>query len=280
MPAIAAGFFIVFNSGVLKLNHLTKVCYRTAKLLTTLALLSFSSSLAAEERPVTKTRHAEITFHDLADHQFSDANKALIAELTDSTIIKMKKLMPELVPVMKINMKLMDRDLAIVNHVTGRADYTDEIEVSISTQNKDGISAAIEAGYVKTLVHELHHTVRGWVIHGNAFGPGIAIAAANEGLADTFAKIHTGSDMHSLSNDVDFDAWTNEILALAKDANYGEWMFLHPDGRIAVGYRAGAYLIEKAMENSGKDILELSKYSVKELYRLAGYAYPVPPRSE
>ena len=261
------------------MNHRTNVCYRAAKLLTVIALLGFSSPATAQEQPVTKTRHAEITFHDLADHQFNDAHKARLAELTDSTIIKMKKLMPELVPVMKINMKLMDRDLSVVNHVTGRADYTDEIEVSISTQHEDGLSAAIEAGYVKTLVHELHHTVRGWVIHGNAFGPGIAIAAINEGLADIFAKIHTGSEMNTLGNDVDFDAWTNEVLALPKNANYGHWMFLHPDGRMAVGYRTGAHLIEKAMENSGKDILELSKYSVKELYRLAGYEYPEPPRS-
>lgn len=52
-------------------------------------------------------------------------------------------------------------------------------------------------------------------------------------------------------------------------ANYGHWMGFHPDGRIAVGYRAGAYVVRLAMKNSGKDIIELSKLSVEEIYRLA-----------
>jgi len=48
-------------------------------------------------------------------------------------------------------------------------------------------------------------------------------------------------------------------------------MNIHPDGREAIGYRAGAYLVRAALKNSGKDIVTLSYYSIKDIYQLAGY---------
>ena len=47
--------------------------------------------------------------------------------------------------------------------------------------------------------------------------------------------------------------------------------FQHPDGRLAVGYRTGNYLIRKAMAKSGKDVLELSKHTPDEIYKMAGF---------
>jgi hypothetical protein len=52
---------------------------------------------------------------------------------------------------------------------------------------------------------------------------------------------------------------------------FGQWMYAHPDGRAVIGYRTGAYLVKKAMKRSGKDNFEISKMSVKAIYKLAGY---------
>ena len=196
-----------------------------------------------------------------------------VKTIADKTIETMRNLMPGLAEKITFNIKLLDRDLGIVNGVTGRADLKDEIEISVSTQFEGGIGAAIDAGLEGVLFHELHHTIRGWVIKNNAFSPGIAIAAVNEGLADVFAETQVGHRLNTLTNDEDFDAWVKEILALPVTANYGQWMFMHPDGRIAVGYRSGEYVVKKAMQNSGKDIIELSALSVAEIYQLAGYSY-------
>jgi hypothetical protein len=95
----------------------------------------------------------------------------------------------------------------------------------------------------------------GWTIHGNKFGQGIDIATINEGLADVFAELQVGYPHGSYTNTVDYDAWAKEILALPKNANYGQWMYAHPDGRAVIGYRTGAYLVKKA------------------IYKLAGYDY-------
>ena len=61
------------------------------------------------------------------------------------------------------------------------------------------------------------------------------------------------------------------IMLLALNANYQHWMFQHPDGRLAVGYRTGNYLIRKAMAKSGKDVLELSEHTPDEIYKMAGF---------
>jgi hypothetical protein len=108
-------------------------------------------------------------------------------------------------------------------------------------------------------------------MYKNEFSQGIDIAAINEGLADVFAESQVGRAMDRMSTDVDFLSWTNEIKALPKDANYGEWMGTHPDGREAVGYRTGAYLVRAAIKNSGKDIVTLSYYSIEDIYELAGH---------
>ena len=108
-------------------------------------------------------------------------------------------------------------------------------------------------------------------ISGNHFGPGIATAAVNEGLANVFAEQYTGVSFEAEAYPENVDEWVVEILALPTDADYGEWMFEHPDGRQAIGYRTGRYIIHQAMANSGKTILQLSELSPDEILELAGF---------
>ena len=241
-----------------------------AVLFSVVLLLLPATQLFANES--TETRQgASFKFVDGDKLKFKQADKIKIKKITNSTIEKVKQPMPELSDSIQFNIFIIDRDLSMVNGTTGRADRTNEIEISFSSSYEGGLDKAIDDGFAVTLFHELHHTVRGWTIYGNKFSQGIDIAIINEGLADVFAEIQAGHPHSSYSNDVDFDSWTKEILALPKNANYGEWMFAHPDGREAIGYRTGAYLIKKAMRSSGKSILELSEMSVKAIYEIAGY---------
>ena len=204
---------------------------------------------------------------------FTNDQKTRIQEITAETIEKTRQLLPTLSIPISFTIQIIDRDLSMVKGVTGRADRIDEIEISLSSVYDGGLDQAIEDGLQIVLFHELHHTVRGWLIYENKFGQGIDIAAINEGLADVFAEIQVGHPHGTFPGNPDFDSWTQEIIALPKNANYGEWMNLLPDGRIAVGYRTGAWLVKEAMNNSGINILELSELSVSDIYGLAGYSH-------
>jgi hypothetical protein len=166
-------------------------------------------------------------------------------------------------------------DLDIVGGVTGIA-ITDNpvgrVSVSISKYNSEGYIGSIRKGLRGTILHELHHIAHGWVMEGNKFGPGIYIAVANEGLASVFSEILTGDSFLSHDNKEDVDQWIEEILKLPLDADYMHWVSgTHPDGRSFIGYKAGKYLVYKAMFNSDKNILELSKLPISLLYTTAGY---------
>jgi uncharacterized protein YjaZ len=210
-------------------------------------------------------------FIDSEQASFTPKNKQSIETITKNTISKMYALMPELAAELNFNIRLVDRDLTNVYGVTGRADRKNEIEISISSSYQGGIEQAVKDGLIGTVFHELHHTVRGWTMHRNHFPQGINTAAINEGLADVFAEIQVGRAMDKMSKEVDFALWSKEIISLPKNADYNEWMNMHSDGREAVGYRTGGYLVRAALKNSGKDIVTLSYYSIEDIYQLAGY---------
>jgi uncharacterized protein YjaZ len=137
--------------------------------------------------------------------------------------------------------------------------------IAISSTFPGGVSGAMRAGLRSVLLHEFHHLARGWTIRENQFGPGIPIAAVNEGLAAVFADTYSGRLFEGYEYPEDVGDWLDEILELPVDANYNTWMNQHPDGRMAVGYRVGRYVVHQAMERSGQDILELSRLPPGEI---------------
>ena len=158
--------------------------------------------------------------------------------------------------------------------LNGRSDAPGVVVIDISTGFPGGISAAVNKNLSRLVFHEFHHLARGWTMTGNKFGRGIPIAAVNEGLAVVFSEQYADGTFERLSNPENGDLWLKEILALPIDANYGHWMSQHPDGRFAIGYRTGMYLVNKAMANSGKDILELSRLSPDEILGMVAAEAP------
>ena len=62
--------------------------------------------------------------------------------------------------------------------------------------------------------------------------------------------------------------WWKEITSLPITASYSDWMIQHPDGRQAIGYKAGSFIVRKAMADSDNSIVELSDMSVEEILAL------------
>ena len=232
-----------------------------------LAFIFLATTASAEANLAT------FKYIDNEKHQLTEQQKTKIESTTKQTILDFEKVLPELKHPINFTIRVIDRSLHDVYGVAGRADKDDAVEIFISTTYKDGIDTAIKEGLRGTVFHELHHTLRGWTIYDNKFPSGIDVAAINEGLADVFAEVQIGRGMNKMSKTEDFTSWAHEILALPKSANYGQWMFEHPDGREAIGYRTGAHIVKLAMKNSGKNIVELSSMSIKEIYDLAGFKY-------
>jgi uncharacterized protein YjaZ len=212
-----------------------------------------------------------ITFRAGSETGFSDDEKQLITDLIRRAEQEVSALLPTLPDVIEVTAMVIDRNVDIVGGVTGRADAPGKVLIEISSVFPGGITAAAQSALSSTIFHEFHHLDRGWTIHGNKFGPGIPIAAVNEGLASVFAEQYTGVYFEAAYSYPENAAeWLEEVLALPVDADYSTWMMgEHPDGRNSIGYRLGRYIVHQATTNSGKSVLELSSLAPEEILKLA-----------
>lgn len=208
-------------------------------------------------------------------NQFTESQRKDVNEIIIKAEKKVRDLLPNLPKDIKVIAEIVDWDLNAVGGVTGRTETNNPaiVAIQISNKFKGGISNALDIGLESTIFHEFHHLSRGWAIQDNKFERGISIAMVNEGLAEVFAEEYTGAifDENHVPNDIDPNTWVEEVLGLSKYADYQKWMFEHPDGRTSIGYRAGTFLVRKTMNNSKKNILELSNLTPNEIIKLAGF---------
>jgi len=222
----------------------------------------------------TEPTSSIITFKEDAN-AFTPSQKELIREVVLESEKEIRTLLPTLPDSINVSLEIVDWDLDVVGGVTGRTETNTPpvVFIQISEKFPGGVTKATQTALKHTIFHEFHHLSRGWAIQDNVYGPGISIAAINEGLAVVFSEEYTGETMEADTppEAAIAEQWVEEIRSLPINANYQHWMFQHPDGRLAVGYRTGNYLIRKAMAKSGKSVLELSELTPDEIYKMAGY---------
>lgn len=241
----------------------------------TKSLMHFILLLCIQSTIIAQTKinaDLNLVFND-GDENFSKVQKKLVIKTITESEAEIRKLLPLLPKDITVFVDITDKKFDDNGGVNGRAERNSPAEVIIEVSNvyPGGAIKAIETALKPVIYHEFHHLSRGWAIKDNKHDTEIYIAAVNEGLAVVFSEIYTGVFLPWNKYSDDTEQWVEEIISLSKDSNYRTWMFQHPDGRIGIGYKAGNFIIRRAMANSGKDILELSKLSHKKILKLAGY---------
>lgn len=91
-----------------------------------------------------------------------------------------------------------------------------------------------------------------------------------EGLATVFAREYAGYDAPwGQYSENDVKAWLKEVKKAGKDIKDEEYMYTHPDGRKWIGYKVGTYIVDQAMKNSGKSVIELTRLEFEDIMKLA-----------
>jgi hypothetical protein len=219
----------------------------------------------------------DIQFKDSERYGVKPEEQRLITNIIAEAERRVRALVPSLPEDISVIVTFVDERFdywGTSMDLNGRSDAPGLVIIDISAGFPGGISAAVNKNLSRLVFHEFHHQDRGWTMTGNKFGRGIPIAAVNEGLAVVFSEQYADGSFEKLANPENGDLWLKEILALPIDANYGHWMSQHPDGRFAIGYRTGMYLVNRAMADSGKNILELSRFSPDEILEMVAGAAP------
>jgi predicted alpha/beta superfamily hydrolase/tetratricopeptide (TPR) repeat protein len=205
--------------------------------------------------------------------QLNESDQLLVKKILTDSESKIRKLLPTLPKDIKVVVSITSDNINQLNGINGRTERNNTalVFIEISKTFPGGITAAIKNGLEIIVYHEFHHLSRGWAIRDNQFRQGIDVAAINEGLAIVFSEIYTGKKLEANAFTSKTAKWVKEIIDLPKNANYGKWMSKHTDGRTAIGYRVGNYIVTNALNKSTINILELSKLTPEEIYTLAGY---------
>lgn len=201
---------------------------------------------------------------------FDESTRQWMVDTVHAVEREVRLLLPGLPQRIVVTIEHFDVDLRQVGGVAGRAEEPGFVTILVSDSSTANV-AELQSSLRSSVFHEFHHLIRGWTINENRFGPGIQIAIVNEGLAQVFAELYSGTSYARFDYPSEAEEWLQEILELPTDASYNVWMNDHPDGRVAIGYRIGRYVVHQAMERSELSILELSDLSPAEVLALAGH---------
>ncbi len=245
----------------------------------TLALAAALASAAPEPAQMTQAQieqaqaSVSLSFTASNHHVFTEAERAQIEAIVVRSYAVTKADFPHLPDQVSVRVDPIHRPIVdTLGGVSGRAERPGEAVLEMSVTYPGGVAAAAESGLMRAALHEFHHLAHGWTIEDNRFGPGIDTAAAVEGLAEVYSEHYEGSyGTYPALDDATYAAWAAEVRALPWNADYGQWMFSHPDGREAIGYRTGAEMVRRAMARSGLDIIAISAASPEDIWELAGF---------
>lgn len=169
----------------------------------------------------------------------------------------------------------------LVFHATESWDVIPETGDMGYTHNKDVVRVyfdpALPHGFEKlkkhlaeTTFHELHHAARfNAVDDANT----LIVGAVLEGLATVFEREYSGSKplWGEYEDDETMRNWFAEIVEAGHDWSKRDGLFFeHTDGRKWIAYKTGTWIIDKALKNSNKSLLDLTPMPTADILRLNG----------
>ena len=208
---------------------------------------------------------------DSCGYTFSDTARNLCVEIAIHTVQEARERLTNLPQEILITV-LADSNVIAETGDLGAAIAPGYIRWAANPSFPGGVERVILNRFRSALFHELHHMARGWVMYGYRSSLEVSLldAVISEGLATVFEREMTGVQPPWGQYPAEVENWVEELLGLPSSASYEEWMYEHPDGRRWIGYRAGAYIVEKAVAASGLSAGEMMAFSAKQVLEMAG----------
>lgn len=212
----------------------------------------------------------ELVFRDDDDApELSGEAHALIREICDATEPEVRALLPSLVETVALTVQTGTFVIPDTGEV-GVAEAPGHVIWTVDPARPEGVVSIARSHLRHSLFHELHHLVRGWTRTGGSPRTTFMEGVVSEGLATAFERDFSGFRPPWGEYPEEVEDWVAEVLELPPSAPYQQWMFYHPDGRFWIGYRAGTYIVDRAIAASGRSAAELVTTSTDEILELAG----------
>lgn len=191
-----------------------------------------------------------------------------------SYYIEAQALLPELPQ--NISFERSD-NLIIPGHPTGG--YTASLSlVKLGIDGACRDQTALTSSLRATIFHEAFHVVQGYNGEVAKKRPFNAIeAAVFEGCATVFARDYANKTpgWAEYEDEQTMLAWCQEIEQVPSGQDYRNLRFFDPaTGRKWVVYRTGVFIVDRALQATGLDIIALRLKNVDEIVKLAHLPHP------
>ncbi len=195
-------------------------------------------------------------------YEFSIWERALIQRIAGETAVEVRRHLPSLADPLILRVR-SGKDVIPEVGAGAAVIPPDWVVWTVDVDRPEGVSAIARQHLRGALFHEFHHLVRGST--SNA----LIDQVVAEGLATAFERDFAGVVRPWAQYPDDASEWVKELLSQPSTASSNEWLYKHPDGRRWVGMRAGTYLVDEAMKNTGRTSADLVSTSAADLLRLA-----------
>lgn len=208
-----------------------------------------------------RTSGVEVIFYLDDGHRFSAEEQSTIDTIVHDTAAEVRQLLPQLSRQLTIRVHSGSQVMAETGG-TAETSPPDVVYWTVDPSRPEGVVALANAHLRATLFHEFHHLVR-----GEAHTLMDRVIA--EGMATVFERDYADASPPWGNYPRNVDEWASEVMALPPDTAPERWLSRHPDGRRWIGYKVGTALVDRAMRESKRSLVDLTPMSTEEVIALA-----------
>lgn len=209
------------------------------------------------------THDTTVTF-DTYGYEFSRTERQDIQEIVDATAREVRRVLPALPEQLVLRVNAGPKVIPETGE-TGSTFSTNVVYWTVDPNQLGGVEAIVHRQLRLTLFHEFHHLVRSMSVKTTT----LMDEVISEGMATVFERDFGGASVPWGAYPDNVSDWVDELRALPPTASRTDWMRRHPDGRRWIGYKAGTYLVDRAMRSSGKSSAELASTPTDEVIKMA-----------
>jgi hypothetical protein len=211
----------------------------------------------------------ELEFAESARPSISDAQRRTIRELAASIEDDVRAVLPGLPMNVVVEVRVEHQPYSRTG-ASGAALGPDRVAWVVDASRPEGVVAVAQKTLRPILFHEFHHLARGCTQNGPPFRSFLE-GAICEGMATAFARDFASAEQPWATYPPEVESWYEEVKDLPASATTGEWMFFHSDGRQWVGYKVGTFLVDRAIEASGRSAAQLVDVVSEDVVKFARY---------
>jgi hypothetical protein len=207
----------------------------------------------------------QVTFFSIDGEDLSQSDMRVIEGIAHATVREARRYLPQLPTPLVIRVQ-PGTDVSERGE-NGTAAQPNMVLWTVDPHHPAGVQRVARTWLRTCLFHELHHLVRDETLARTTM---LDFVVA-EGMATAFQRDLTQAVPPWGEYPPAAATWVEELRGLPADPDHRRmWLRQHPDGRRWIGYKAGTYLVDRAMRTSGRSAAELVTTSTREVLRLAG----------